>query len=100
MVFNPASLAPGYIVANFFRTKAATAGALFVSTGGNMTSAGREADAVRLEGSKRRLRRLRICDTLAQAQTWAVITTMIVGITGGLGCGKSTVAGAFERRGW
>jgi dephospho-CoA kinase len=51
-------------------------------------------------GAGRRTRRLRICGTHQQAQSSYLYWTMIAGITGGLGCGKSTVARAFERRGF
>jgi dephospho-CoA kinase len=37
---------------------------------------------------------------MRQAQSWAFHGTMIAGITGGIGCGKSTVARALEQRGF
>jgi dephospho-CoA kinase len=42
--------------------------------------------------------RLRICEFPAQVESWSII--MIVGITGGMGCGKSTAAAFFEQRGF
>jgi dephospho-CoA kinase len=44
--------------------------------------------------------RLRICGMHRQVQTLAFITGMKAGITGGLGCGKSTAARMLEARGF
>jgi dephospho-CoA kinase len=43
--------------------------------------------------------RLRICEKVTQAES-SQTHVMIFGITGGIGCGKSTVARSFERRGF
>lgn len=46
------------------------------------------------------MRRLRICRIVQQAQRSTAITEMIAGITGGMGCGKSTAARLLEQRGF
>jgi dephospho-CoA kinase len=44
--------------------------------------------------------RLRICRLDEQEQFWGNYSTMLAGITGGIGCGKSTVGKLLEERGF
>eukprot|EP01031_Cornospumella_fuschlensis_P049176 gene49176-60194_t len=51
-------------------------------------------------GRPANVRRLRICGKEGQVQSWGNYSMMISGITGGVGCGKSTVSRLFERHGF
>src|SRR4051812_6790274 len=100
IVMSQARLAPGYMAANVCSTKPATAVAFLVSTGGNMPTL--KVNGIGHAGrNEPDFWRLRICSWVQQAQSCPTSAKpMIVGITGGLGCGKSTVARALERRGF
>src|SRR4051794_33411951 len=84
---------------NFSVIKSFTASTFLVSTGGNLPDGGE----LEFKWLRRRtglaMRRLRICGIHPQVQTFP-LHRMIAGITGGLGCGKSTAARMLEARGF